>query len=144
MKVTSIRAVRSIVTAMALSALTIGTAAADIRGLDIVVPAAPGGGWDQTARVMQEVLREEKLASRIQINNIPGAGGTIGLAQFVTAKKGRGDALMTTGYVMTGSIILNKSPVTLDDVTPLARLSGEYEALVVPVSSDIQSLDDLL
>ena len=50
MKVTSIRTVRSIVTAMALSALTIGTAAADIRGLDIVVPAAPGGGWDQTAR----------------------------------------------------------------------------------------------
>ena len=112
MQATTIRTMRSIVTAMALSALTISAASAEIRGLDMVVPAAPGGGWDQTARVMQEVLREEKLASRIQINNIPGAGGTIGLAQFVTAKKGRGDALMTTGYVMVGSIILNKSPVT--------------------------------
>jgi putative tricarboxylic transport membrane protein len=87
MQARAIRTVRSIVTALAFSALTIGAASAEIRGLDIVVPAAPGGGWDQTARVMQEVLREEKLASRIQINNIPGAGGTIGLAQFVTAKK---------------------------------------------------------
>jgi putative tricarboxylic transport membrane protein len=144
MQARAIRTVRSIVTALAFSALTIGAASAEIRGLDIVVPAAPGGGWDQTARVMQEVLREEKLASRIQINNIPGAGGTIGLAQFVTAKKGRGDALMTTGYVMVGSIILNKSPVTLDDVTPLARLAGEYEALVVPTDSELKSLDDVI
>ena len=38
---------------------------------------------------MQKVLQEEQLASRIQVENIPGAGGTIGLAQFVTSKKAR-------------------------------------------------------
>jgi putative tricarboxylic transport membrane protein len=117
---------------------------AEVKGLEIVVPAAPGGGWDQTARAMQEVLQGEQLASRIQVANIPGAGGTIGLAQFVTSKKGKGNAVMTGGSVMMGAIIMNKSALSLDDVTPLARLTGEYGVLVVPADSPIRSVQDLV
>ena len=119
-------------------------AAAQIQGLEIVVPAAPGGGWDQTGRAMQNALQEEDLASGIQVVNIPGAGGTIGLAQFVSSKEGQGNALMTGGLVMLGAILTNQSPVTLDQVTPIARLTGEYEVIVVPASSEIQTLDDLV
>jgi putative tricarboxylic transport membrane protein len=119
-------------------------ASAQVKSLEILVPAAPGGGWDQTARAMQEVLQEEQLASRIQVTNIPGAGGTIGLAQFVTSKKGKGNAVMTGGSVMMGAIIMNKSAVSLDDVTPLARLTGEYGVLVVPADSPITSVQDLV
>jgi putative tricarboxylic transport membrane protein len=117
---------------------------AQIQGLEIVVPAAPGGGWDQTGRAMQNALQEGGLASGIQVVNIPGAGGTIGLAQFVSGKEGQGNALMTGGLVMLGAILTNQSPVTLDQVTPIARLTGEYEVIVVPGSSEIQSLDDLI
>src|ERR671918_758657 len=119
-------------------------AAAQIQGLEIVVPAAPGGGWDQTGRAMQNALQEEDLASGIQVVNIPGAGGTIGLAQFVSSKEGQGNALMTGGLVMLGAILTNQSPVTLEQVTPIARLTGEYEVIVVPASSDVQTLDDLI
>ena len=119
-------------------------AAAQIQGLEIIVPAAPGGGWDQTGRAMQSAMQEAGLASGIQVVNIPGAGGTIGLAQFVSSKEGQGNALMTGGLVMLGAILTNESPVTLDQVTPIARLTGEYEAIVVPSNSDIQSLDDLI
>jgi putative tricarboxylic transport membrane protein len=119
-------------------------AAAQIQGLEIVVPAAPGGGWDQTGRAMQNALQENDLASGIQVVNIPGAGGTIGLAQFVSGKEGQGDALMTGGLVMLGAILTNQSPVTLEQVTPIARLTGEYEVIVVPASSEIQTLDDLI
>ncbi len=119
-------------------------AAAQIQGLEIVVPAAPGGGWDQTGRAMQNALQEEDLASGIQVVNIPGAGGTIGLAQFVSGKEGQGDALMVGGLVMLGAILTNQSPVTLEQVTPIARLTGEYEVIVVPASSEIQTLDDLI
>ena len=118
--------------------------AAQIQGLEIVVPAAPGGGWDQTGRAMQNALQEAGLASGIQVVNIPGAGGTIGLAQFVSGKEGQGNALLTGGLVMLGAILTNDSPVTLEQVTPIARLTGEYEAIVVPASSEIQTLDDLL
>jgi putative tricarboxylic transport membrane protein len=119
-------------------------AAAQIQGLEIVVPAAPGGGWDQTGRAMQSALQEGDLASGIQVVNIPGAGGTIGLAQFVSSKEGQGNALMTGGLVMLGAILTNQSPVTLEQVTPIARLTGEYEVIVVPASSEIQTLDDLI
>jgi putative tricarboxylic transport membrane protein len=119
-------------------------AAAQVQGLEIVVPAAPGGGWDQTGRAMQNALQEAGLASGIQVVNIPGAGGTIGLAQFVSGKEGQGDALMTGGLVMLGAILTNESPVTLEQVTPLARLTGEYEVIVVPASSEFQTLDDLI
>jgi putative tricarboxylic transport membrane protein len=117
---------------------------AQIQGLEIVVPAAPGGGWDQTGRAMQSALQEDDLASGIQVVNIPGAGGTIGLAQFVSSKEGQGNALMTSGLVMLGAILTNQSPVTLDQVTPIARLTGEYEVIAVPVESEIQTLDDLI
>ena len=119
-------------------------AGAQIQGLEIIAPANPGGGWDQTARAMQNALQEAGLASGIQVQNIPGAGGTIGLAQFVTSKKKRGDAILVGGLVMLGAILTNQSPVTLGEVTPLARLTGEYEALVVPADSPILTLQDLV
>jgi putative tricarboxylic transport membrane protein len=130
--------------ALVASVVAVAPATAQIEGLEIVVPAAPGGGWDQTGRAMQSALQEADLASGIQVVNIPGAGGTIGLAQFVSSKEGQGNALMTSGLVMLGAILTNQSPVTLDQVTPIARLTGEYEAIVVPASSDIQTLDDLV
>ena len=79
----------------------------------------------------------------MQVQNIPGAGGTIGLAQFVT-KGSRNPSLLVAGLGMVGAIAINKSPVTLDQVAPLARLTGEYQPLVVAADSPIKSLDDLL
>ena len=119
-------------------------ASAQVKSLEIMVPAAPGGGWDQTARAMQNVLQEEKLASRIQVENTPGAGGTIGLAQFAQEANGDPSRLMVGGYVMVGAILTNKSPVTLDAVTPIARLTGEYEVIVVPAASELKTLADLV
>ena len=110
----------------------------------IMAPAAPGGGWDQTARTMQTALQEEKIASPVQVQNVPGAGGTIGLAQFVNAAKGQKDQLIVGGYVMVGAILTNNSPVNLDQVTPIARLTGEFEALVVPAASDIKDMAGLV
>jgi putative tricarboxylic transport membrane protein len=119
-------------------------AMAEISRLEIIVPANPGGGWDQTGRAMQAALQEAGLASGIQVTNVGGAGGTIGLAQFVTGKKRKGDSILVGGLVMLGAILTNQSPVSLADVTPLARLTGEYEALVVPAESPIQTLQDLV
>ena len=122
-------------------AIALPAAAADYS---IIAPAAPGGGWDQTARTMQNVLQQEKISNRVQVMNVPGAGGTIGIAQFASQQKGNANALLVGGYVMVGAILTNKSPVTLKDVTPIARLTGEYEVIVVPASSDIQSIGDLV
>ena len=110
----------------------------------IIAPAAPGGGWDQTARTMQSLLRSEGISSNVQVVNVPGAGGTIGLAQFVNQSQGDPDALIVGGYVMVGAILTNASPVDLSMVTPIARLTGEQEAIVVPAGSEIKTIGDLV
>ncbi len=110
----------------------------------IIAPANPGGGWDQTARTMQQVMQEEGISPSAQVQNVPGAGGTIGLAQFASQNKGNADALIVGGYVMVGAILTNNSPVSLADVTPIARLTGEYEAIVVPAASPIQDINGLV
>jgi putative tricarboxylic transport membrane protein len=112
--------------------------------LRIVAPAAPGGGWDQTARAMQQVLERTGVVTTPIVENIPGAAGTIGLARFIGAERGNGDALLVSGLIMLGGIVTNDSPVTLADAVPIARLTGEYEALAVPAASPFATLDDLL
>src|SRR5215216_7905302 len=131
-------------TALAFGLAIAPAAQAQIKGLEIIAPANPGGGWDQTARAMQTALQEAGLASGVQVQNIAGAGGTIGLAQFVTSKKRDGHALLVGGLVMLGAIVTNKSPVSMEDVTPLARLTGEYELVVVSVDSPIRTMADLV
>lgn len=129
----------------ALAAISLSLPAqAQLGELSIMAPAAPGGGWDQTARSMQQALTEAGLVPNVQVTNVPGAGGTVGLAQFVNSESGKPNSLIVGGYVMVGAIIANQSPVSLADVTPLARLTGEYEGIVVPASSDIQTIGDLV
>src|SRR5215207_11637105 len=111
--------------------------------LKIMAPAAPGGGWDQTARSMQQALTQSGIAKSVQVTNVPGAGGSIGIAQLVNNSKGDGHQLMVMGYVMVGALLTNKSPVTLDQTTPIARLTTEYEAIVVPANSPIKDAKDL-
>ena len=130
--------------------LTLAVAAAMLTALPawaadytIMAPAAPGGGWDQTARAMQQALVAEKLVRNAQVTNVAGAGGSVGIAQFVTAAKGDGNQLMVNGFVMVGALLMNKSPVTLDQVTPIARITQETQVIVVPANSPIKTAQDL-
>jgi putative tricarboxylic transport membrane protein len=118
-----------------------GAAAQD---LTIVAPAAPGGGWDQTARALQRAFAETTPPVSVQVENVPGAAGTIGLARFASADRGRADALLVTGLVMVSGIVATHSVVSLADVTPIARLTGEHEVIVVPADSPHRTLQDLL
>lgn len=117
--------------------------AQEMEQLSIMAPASPGGGWDQTARAIQATLQEEGLVGNIQVENVAGAGGTIGLQQFVNQSAGDPTATIVGGYVMVGGIIANNAPVTLEDVTPIARLTGEYVVVVAPADSEIDNADDL-
>jgi len=112
--------------------------------LRLIAPAAPGGGWDQTARVMQQVLQQSGIARTVSVENIPGAAGTIGLARFVGSEQGSGDVVMVSGLIMLGGTVMHRSPVTLRDVTPIARITGEFEAIVVPADSPFRTLDDVI
>jgi putative tricarboxylic transport membrane protein len=133
------------IAAVAAIGLSLSTAHAQtVAQLRLIAPAAPGGGWDQTARVMQQALQREGLARLAPVENIPGAAGTIGLARFIGAERGRGDVLLVSGLIMLGGIVTHRSPVTLGDVVPIARLTGEYEVIAVPAASPFHTLQDLM
>ena len=84
-------------TAALLLCLAPLTASEPLKELRIIAPAAPGGGWDQTARAMQQALQRAGLVRIAPVENVPGAAGTIGLARFIGAERGNGDALMVSG-----------------------------------------------
>jgi putative tricarboxylic transport membrane protein len=131
--------------ALAAGAALGGPAAAQaIDQLQLFVPAAPGGGWDQTARTMETALRATGAIRTAQVTNVPGAGGVVGLPQFVNQWRGRPNALMVGGMVMVGAIIANKAPVKLTATQPVARLTGEFMALVVPAGSPFRTAGDFV
>jgi putative tricarboxylic transport membrane protein len=89
-------------------------------------------------------MQGAKLVSSVQFDNKGGAAGALGLAQFVNAAKGDPNAVMIGGMVMVGGLHLQKSPVTLAQVTPIARLTSEWEVVVVPASSPHKTMADLV
>ncbi len=129
------------------AAVALGAGPASAQAIDqlqLFVPAAPGGGWDQTARSIEQVLRTDKLINTAQVTNVPGAGGVVGLPQFLNQWKGRPNSLMVAGMVMVGAIIANKAPVKLTQTVPVARLTGEFLVVVVPATSAIKDAKDLV
>ena len=114
----------------------------DLSRLRIMAPASPGGGWDTTARLLQRVIRSTGLARNVQVFNVEGAGGTIGLGQL--SRETDDALLMMMGLVMVGAVETNKSKVRLTQVTPIARLLGEPEIIVVPKNSPYENLEDFV
>jgi putative tricarboxylic transport membrane protein len=136
---------------MTLSKLLAGAALALAAGavaaqpaLKIMIPANPGGGWDQTGRNLAAAMQSANLVSSVQFDNKGGAAGALGLAQFVNQAKGDPNALMIGGMVMVGGLYLSKSPLSLKQVTPIARLTSEYEVIVVPANSPLKTMADLV
>jgi putative tricarboxylic transport membrane protein len=113
--------------------------------ITVIAPANPGGGWDQTARQLQQVLRDTGLLGvPVEVVNRGGAGGTIGLADLVSRHRGNPQTLMVFGQVMLGAVRTNNSPVSVADTVPIARLLNEYEMVAVPADSPFDTLDALI
>ncbi len=131
-------------TAAFAAGLAIAGSAAALDSVKMMIPANPGGGWDTTGRELGKAMLAAGAVKNVQYDNKGGAAGAIGLAQFVSASKGDPNALMMGGMVMVGGTIQNKSAVTMDQVTPIARLTSEYEVIVVPTASPIKDMRDLM
>jgi len=134
----------SIAAAGGLGGLHAPSIATPIDTLKVMIGANPGGGFDQTGRSIAAAMIAAGTARSATFENRGGAGGTIGLAQFVNTERGNPAALLVTGAVMVGAIEMGKPPVTLKNATPIARLFADTMVLVVPASSPIQTLKDLI
>jgi putative tricarboxylic transport membrane protein len=134
--------IKSVLALAAGSSLSLPSLAA--ANIKMMIPANPGGGWDTTGRALGKALQDSGVASSVTYENKGGAAGIIGLAQYANATKGDGNSLMVMGAVMLGGIITGKPPVSLDKVTPIARLTSEYNVFVVPANSTLKTMKDVV
>jgi len=134
--------IKSVLALAAGSGLSLPSLAA--ANIKMMIPANPGGGWDTTGRALGKALQDSGVASSVTYENKGGAAGIIGLAQYANATKGDGNSLMVMGAVMLGGIITGKPPVSLDKVTPIARLTSEYNVFVVPANSPLKTMKDVV
>jgi putative tricarboxylic transport membrane protein len=114
-----------------------------VTGLRIMVPNSPGGGYDTTARTAAKVMEDAKIATGVQVFNLPGAGGTVGLQRTVN-EKGNGKLAMQMGLGVVGASYTAKSAATLTQTTPLAKMIEEASAIVVPKDSPYRTINDLV
>lgn len=128
-----------VATGLAVPAL----AQSKLESLELLAPSSPGSGYDQLARSIQQVMQSEGLIPAVEVVNVAGGGGTVGLAQFVTTKP-RKPTAMIVGFALVGGVLTTGSAVTLDNVVPVARLMGEQDVIVVPKDSKFKTLADLV
>ncbi|MFB6529142.1 Bug family tripartite tricarboxylate transporter substrate binding protein [Streptomyces sp. NPDC056399] len=114
-----------------------------IPGLRFMVPNTPGGGYDITARTAAKNAEEADLTGDIEVFNLPGAGGTVGLTRLV-GERGNGRLAMSMGLGVVGAVHTNETPRTLADTTPIARLTEEQDIVVVGKDSPYKTIGELL
>lgn len=114
------------------------------KAIDVMAPAGTGGGFDTTARLFARALTEEKLVSvNVTVSNVPGAGGTVGMAQLLK-NKGESHTLIVVGRVTVGSQVTGKTEAKVSQLTPIARLMAETEVIVTPANSPYKTIKDVI
>lgn len=112
--------------------------------LRIVIPANPGGGWDQTGRALGASMLAAGMVDELEFENKGGKGGTIGLAHYADKYGDDANTLLMGGTVMVGAVALQRPAVDLARVQPVARLTSDYLVVVVASDSPIRNVSDLV
>ena len=120
-----------------------GAGGDELGQLRYMVPNSAGSGWDLTARTASKIMEEDKVVNRVDVFNVDGANGTVGLARLVD-DKGNGGLVMQMGFGLVAATVSQKSSNTFADTTPLVKLLDEYLAVVVPADSPINNYQDLV
>lgn len=129
---------------LVLGACSNGSAESDYpsKDLELVAPATPGGGWDTTARAIQNVLDKEGLVEQnINVVNKPGGGGEVGW-QYLKGQDSH--SLAINSSLVIANNLLGQSELTYEEFTPLAVLATEWISVAVPSDSDIKDGVDML
>lgn len=111
--------------------------------LTMIVPASAGGGYDSLARESQQALRANGISGNVQVVNIPGASGTIGL-QTIVDMAGQDDTVLVVGSAMIGGIEITQSDLAMDDVTPITSATTDYSIIVLPEDSPYATTEEFV
>ncbi|WP_308120879.1 Bug family tripartite tricarboxylate transporter substrate binding protein [Paractinoplanes bogorensis] len=126
----------------ALAATLAGCAESD-DGLRLMVPNPPGSGYDITARVLARALDASRIARGVEVFNLPGASGVVGLRRLAY-EHGNGRLVMLMGLGLVGAELASGQVARLGETTPVSRLVQEPAIVVVHRDSPYGSLAELV
>ena len=114
------------------------------RPVQIILPAAPGGPTDVMARVISPGLHA-RFGQPVLILNRAGAGGNIGVRQ-VAKSPADGYTLLvaSTGFVVNPSLYRDPGYDPFKDFLPITELGSSPNVILVPPSSPITSIRQLI
>lgn len=135
-------------TALALATLPCWTAVQaqpvwPTKTVKIIVPFAPGGGSDVSARVLAELLGPE-LGQAVIVENKPGAGSAIGVTAAAQSKDGHTLLMGSNSMVINPLFVLNIGYDVAADFDAVGMVSAQPLVLVVPGSSTVRTMQDLI
>jgi len=112
--------------------------------LHILVPGGAGSGWDTTARTVGRMLQGSGLVESASFENISGAGGGKAIGTMIETAARSGDTLMVNSTPIIVRSLTRLFPYSYRDLTPVARLIGDYQALIVRPESEIRDFNDVV
>ncbi|PWJ21606.1 tripartite tricarboxylate transporter substrate binding protein [Jannaschia seohaensis] len=137
---------RSVVAAATATLVLGGAVQAEemVEQLHFIVPGGAGGGWDGTARGTGEALTNGGLVGNASYENMSGGGGGVAIAYMIENADSLDNTLMVNSTPIVIRSLTGVFPQSFRDLTLVAGTIGDYAALVVPVDSPIENMEDLL
>lgn len=115
-----------------------------IPGLRFMVPNTPGGGYDITARTAAKNAEDSRPHPQHRGVQPARRGRHRRGDPAGRSEHGNGKLAMSMGLGVVGAVHTNKSPKTLADTTPIARLTEEQDIVVVAKDSPYRTIDQLI
>jgi putative tricarboxylic transport membrane protein len=137
-------AMRNATRVIAACLLCLAAVAAPTGNLHFVIPGGAGGGWDSTARGAGMVLRAAGLIESASFENISGAGGGKAIGTLIETAARRPNTLMVNSTPIIVRSLTKIFPFSFRDLTPVARVIGDYQVLAVRHGDDIRDFDSVL
>ena len=109
----------------------------------IIVPFAPGGGADSSARVLAELFAPQ-LGQGVIVDNRPGAGSAIGVNAAAQSRDGHTLLMGSNSMVINPSLIPNIGYDVARDFDAVGMVSAQPLVLVVPAASPLKSFADVV
>ncbi len=141
-------------TSLCMLCLALGLPAAAVKAaapawkpdqhVEILVATSAGSGSDAMARLLERLLREEKLLTApALVVNKPGAGGALAL-NYLNQHAGSGNFIMVSSPSVITSYLTGLSTVNYTELTPLAQMGADYVGFTVRADSPLKNGRDLL
>ena len=108
--------------------------AQEVRRLHFLVPAAVGGGWDQTARAVAEALTRTGLVESATLEHVSGGGGARAISYLVATGQTQPQTLMVGSTPIVLRAVRGATP-SYRELQPIAALIADYAVIAVSADS---------